>query len=267
MLPVASVCLRLPSRRDRERGGDGDADRLRVRGRQNPARLRDGVAARARAGVAAAVACPIRLSRTPPHGRPRTGSRASRRRGRGRAGRARSPERPPAARGRSQRRSRSAAAQNRALLANQLQTLLVQGLDRDVSPFPELCGALQVPVRHGEDLGVQSQRLRLGEPFRLPLDNPGPGLRSGRFSPSDENGSCPTVPCFAIRAGERLCMRTHQGQRSPRLKVIASKGRMLTGSSSFALAISSHCTSWSSNASRVRSAGSTSHRCATPSRA
>ncbi len=59
----------------------------------------------------------------------------------------------------------------------------------------------------------------------------------------------------------------HQGQRSPRLKVIASNGRMLTGSSSFALPISSHCPSWSSNASRVRSAGSTSHRCATPSRA
>ena len=58
-----------------------------------------------------------------------------------------------------------------------------------------------------------------------------------------------------------------QGQRSPRLKVIASKGRMLTGSSSFALAISSHCSSWSSNASRVRSAGSTSHRQGTPSRA
>ena len=33
---------------------------------------------------------------------------------------------------------------------------------------------------------------------------------------------------------------------------------MLTGSSSFALAISSHCPSWSSNASRVRSAGSMS---------
>ena len=31
-----------------------------------------------------------------------------------------------------------------------------------------------------------------------------------------------------------------QGQRSPRLKVIASKGRILTGSSSFALAISTH---------------------------
>ena len=49
-------------------------------------------------------------------------------------------------------------------------------------------------------------------------------------------------------------------QRSPRLKVIASNGRMLTGSSSFALAISNHCPSRSSNASRVRSIGSTSHR-------
>ena len=37
--------------------------------------------------------------------------------------------------------------------------------------------------------------------------------------------------------------RNPQGQRSPKLKVIASNGRMLTGSSSFALAISSHCPS------------------------
>ena len=58
-----------------------------------------------------------------------------------------------------------------------------------------------------------------------------------------------------------------QGQRSPRLKVIASKGGTHTGSSSFALAIGIHCRSRSSNASRVRSAGSTSHRCETPSRA
>ena len=58
-----------------------------------------------------------------------------------------------------------------------------------------------------------------------------------------------------------------QGHRSPRLKVIASKGRTCTGSSSFAVANSTHSPSRSSNASRVRSAGSTSHRCATPSRA
>ena len=37
--------------------------------------------------------------------------------------------------------------------------------------------------------------------------------------------------------------------------MIASNGRMLTGSSSFALAISRHSPSWSSNASRVRSVG------------
>ena len=42
-------------------------------------------------------ACAMRLSHTRPHGQPRTGSRASRRRGPGRAGRARSPERPPGA--------------------------------------------------------------------------------------------------------------------------------------------------------------------------
>ena len=101
-----------------------------------------------------------------------------------------------------------------------------------------------------------------------------PVLRSGRsalFLPGAENGSRSTVTCFAIRAGKpgQAGPRTlaPQGQRSPRLKVIASNGRMLTGSSSFALAISSHCPSWSSNASSVRSTGSTSHRCSTPSRA
>ena len=50
------------------------------------------------------------------------------------------------------------------------------------------------------------------------------------------------------------------GQRSPRPKVMASKGRMRTGASSCAVAISTHSPSRSSKASRVRSAGSTSHR-------
>ena len=56
-----------------------------------------------------------------------------------------------------------------------------------------------------------------------------------------------------------------QGQRSPRLNVMASKRRMQTGSSSLALAIGTHRPLRSSNASRARSAGSTSHRCGTPS--
>ena len=97
-----------------------------------------------------------------------------------------------------------------------------------------------------------------------------PVFREKGNSPEDEHGSRTRVPRFAIHSGESVKQATacaHQGQRSPRLKVIASNGRMLTGSSSFALAISSHCSSWSSNASRVRSAGSTSHRCPTPSRA
>ena len=53
---------------------------------------------------------------------------------------------------------------------------------------------------------------------------------------------------------------TFGGQRSPRLKVTASKGRMRTGASSCAVAISTHSPSRSAKASRVRSAGSTSHR-------
>ena len=67
--------------------------------------------------------------------------------------------------------------------------------------------------------------------------------------------------------GEHRSWRRPQGQRPPRLKVTASKGRMQTGSASFALAISTHCPPRSSSASSVRSAGSTSHRCSTPSRA
>ena len=58
--------------------------------------------------------------------------------------------------------------------------------------------------------------------------------------------------------------RAVQSHSSARLKVIASNGRMLTGASSWALAMSSHCPSSSSKASRVRSTGSMSHRCATP---
>ena len=59
----------------------------------------------------------------------------------------------------------------------------------------------------------------------------------------------------------------HYGQRSPRLNVIASNGRTLTGSSCFAHAMSTHSPSRSSNASSVRSHGSMSQRCLTPSRA
>ena len=58
-----------------------------------------------------------------------------------------------------------------------------------------------------------------------------------------------------------------QRQSSPRLTLIASKGRMPTCSSSFALATRAHSPSRNSNASIVRSARSTSHRCSTPSRA
>ena len=76
-------------------------------------------------------------------------------------------------------------------------------------------------------------------------------------------------PHWAGVGGSRGWLRAGgvQSHNSPRLNVIASNGRMLTGSSSFALAIRSHCPSWSSNASRVRSIGSMSHRWATPSRA
>ena len=52
--------------------------------------------------------------------------------------------------------------------------------------------------------------------------------------------------------------------RSRRLKVTASKGRIRTGASSLTVASGAHFPLRSSNASRARSAGSTSHRCPTP---
>ena len=59
----------------------------------------------------------------------------------------------------------------------------------------------------------------------------------------------------------------NHSDRAGTVNVTASNGRMLTDSSSFALAIRSHCPSWRSKASSVRSVGSTSHRWATGSRA
>ena len=73
----------------------------------------------------------------------------------------------------------------------------------------------------------------------------------------------PKDPIHSVN-GPRPGRGPDQGHRSPRLKVIASNGRMLTGSSFFAVAIGTHSPSRSSNASRVRSAGSTSHRWRTP---
>ena len=70
-----------------------------------------------------------------------------------------------------------------------------------------------------------------------------------------------------VRAGYRAARTRSHFHKSAKLNVIASKGRMLMGSSSCALAIRSQCPWCSSNASRVRSSGSTSHRCVTPSRA
>ena len=70
-----------------------------------------------------------------------------------------------------------------------------------------------------------------------------------------------------VQAGAASSRVAGYGHRSPRLKVIASKGRMLTGSSSFAVAMSTHSPSRSSNASKVRSVGSTSHRWPTPASA
>ena len=82
--------------------------------------------------------------------------------------------------------------------------------------------------------------------------------------------SCAEAPGDSLRALDAGCSHDrghfatakplHYGQRSPRLNVIASKGRMLTASSSFAHAMSTHCPSRSSNASNVRSTGSMSHR-------
>ena len=118
-------------------------------------------------------------------------------------------------------------------------------------------------------------RIWSGEPVREecltgPALPPAKTSRSARFSPEDGDEPRSTVRCFAIRAGERSSRALYappQGHRSPRLKVIASNGPMLTGSSSIAVAIRTHSPLRSSNASSVRSVGSTSHRWGTPARA
>ena len=136
----------------------------------------------------------------------------------------------------------------------------------DPEPMP---GRLADGAVHGSPRGQNRRSIEEETPYNRHIAEL-PVFREKGNSPEDEHGSRTRVPRFAIHSGESVKQATacaHQGQRSPRLKVIASNGRMLTGSSSFALAISSHCSSWSSNASRVRSAGSTSHRCPTPSRA
>ena len=86
---------------------------------------------------------------------------------------------------------------------------------------------------------------------------------------ADEGDGEGPVRCARSRVPDRFRDESagRHAQRSPRLNVIASKGRTLTGSSSFAHAMSTHSPSRSSNASNVRSVGSTSHRYATPSRA
>ena len=90
------------------------------------------------------------------------------------------------------------------------------------------------------------------------------GGRPHRSTPSSSR-TTPSGSPLTARLRPRIC--PPQRQRSPKLKVITSNGRMPIESSSAAVAISTHWPSRSSNASRVRSVGSTSHRWATPSRA
>ena len=80
--------------------------------------------------------------------------------------------------------------------------------------------AQQREAREGDHV---AQRMALGET----------AARSGKAA----------RPVRAPGDGKRaapLVFRAAQGQRSPRLNVMASKGRMQTGSSSLALAISTH---------------------------
>ena len=110
-------------------------------------------------------------------------------------------------------------------------------------PASAASGAKGLRLRPGKGRAAEASATSLGA-----LD----GLdRAGRSAETRQNGS----------------VQRAQGQRSARLKVIASKGRMLTGSSSFAVAMSTHSPSRSSKASRVRSVGSTSHRWPTPASA
>lgn len=132
---------------------------------------------------------------------------------------------------------------------------------RSLGERPGDPAALEEVHRHrarGCRRGVR-QRLR-GALQPVPLRLRRPNRRAGSVASLARGGVTRRRP-GAYRAG------TAQGQRSPRLKVTASKGRIWTGASSCAVAINTHFPSRSSNASTVRSAGSTSHRWPTPSRA
>ena len=96
------------------------------------------------------------------------------------------------------------------------------------------------------------------------LDEVDPGAADA-IDRADEDEPAPED--FLGLAGKGHHEGLRYGHRAPRLNVIASNGRTLTGSSSFAHAMSTHSPPRSSNASRVRSVGSMSHRFATPSRA
>ena len=65
---------------------------------------------------------------------------------------------------------------------------------------------------------------------------------------------------WPAKANAKVCV-TANGPPTP--NVIASNGRMLTGSWSFAHPMSTHAPSRGSNASKVRPAGSPGHRYAT----
>ena len=94
-----------------------------------------------------------------------------------------------------------------------------------------------------------------------------PGAVKSRSAPEPAGGherAAPTTeetrPEVAVRESLEPKTLAHQGQRSARLKLAASNGGIWTTASPVTVAIVDHSPAASSNASRVRAAGSTSQR-------
>ena len=154
-------------------------------------------------------------------------------------------------------------------------------LDRLAARYADLLGlpthsrvlgddALAAPVSpppvHGALQQIQRNPTVRGSAATVANDC-GPTITKRYHNPMNHHTAPPDATVYRFCRAPRHGPACAQGQRSPRLNAIPSNGGMLTGSSSFALAMSTHWPSRSSNASRVRSVGSTSQRCPTPSRA
>ena len=138
--------------------------------------------------------------------------------------------------------------------------------DWSASPTPSSIHVPSTGGRHHRQVELIDSDSAVTFPIRRRRHDPAAQLNN-LFGHAPHDRKDPIHSVKRAQAGAASSRVSGYGHRSPRLKVIASKGRMLTGSSSFAVAMSTHSPSRSSNASKVRSVGSTSHRWPTPASA